>query len=95
MIFFSNIITLFIFILHPYNIKFKIKKKTDKSLTFIHSTEDVVNRIFLGVSFTHAQRRRNLKIKLKIDTPPSFRVCIKHLTRSKKKKKSAMLNKDI
>lgn len=47
-----------------------------KSYSVIHSTKHIIDRIFLGESFIHAQRRRNLKIKLKIDTPLFIRVCI-------------------
>lgn len=36
----------------------------------------IFDRIFLGVSFIHAQRQKKQKTKLKIDTQPSFHVCI-------------------
>lgn len=52
------------------------KEQKRISYSIIHSTKYIIDRIFLAESFIHAQRRRNLKIKLKIDTPLFIRVCI-------------------
>lgn len=63
---------LFFFIVYFSNEK---EKNAHKLINYI-STKYIIDRIFLAESFIHAQRRRNLKIKLKIDTPLFIRVCI-------------------
>lgn len=55
--------------------EFLLEKNTISNSYHSYFLFDIIYRIFLGVSYIHAQKQRNLKTKLKTDIPPYFHVC--------------------